>query len=274
MGKPKGYFMLVLHHHLPFVKHPEYEFFLEEHWLFEAIVETYIPLLMMLRRLEQKGVEFRITVSLTPPLCEMLVDSFLMDKFRKYLDRTIALTEKEMERTKRDATLNVLARFYNERLLKIREFFEDWLKGNVLEGYKYFQSQGKMEIITCAATHGVLPLLQPMEKAVECQIKVAVKNYRKHFGTNPFGIWLPECAYYPEVEGILKKYGIRYFFLDTHGVACGRPSPRYGVYSPVETPCGLLALGRDPESTKQVWSSKEGYPGDPWYRDFYRDIWV
>ena len=34
----------------------------------------------------------------------------------------------------------------------------------------------------------------------------------------------------------------------------------------------LIAFGRDLDSAKQVWSKHEGYPGDPAYRDFYRDI--
>ena len=44
-------FALILHAHLPFVRHPEYENFLEEDWLFEAITETYLPLLRLMRRL-------------------------------------------------------------------------------------------------------------------------------------------------------------------------------------------------------------------------------
>ena len=47
----KGYLALVLHTHLPYVRHPEEEDFLEEDWLFEAITETYIPLLELFRRL-------------------------------------------------------------------------------------------------------------------------------------------------------------------------------------------------------------------------------
>jgi 1,4-alpha-glucan branching enzyme len=34
----------------------------------------------------------------------------------------------------------------------------------------------------------------------------------------------------------------------------------------------VAAFGRDHDSAKQVWSRHEGYPGDPRYRDFYRDI--
>lgn len=46
-----GYLSIVLHAHLPYVRHPEYEEFLEEDWLFEAITETYIPLLRMYENL-------------------------------------------------------------------------------------------------------------------------------------------------------------------------------------------------------------------------------
>ena len=44
-SNPKGYVSFVLHAHLPFVHHPESEDYLEEQWLYEAISETYIPLL-------------------------------------------------------------------------------------------------------------------------------------------------------------------------------------------------------------------------------------
>ena len=46
MTKEKGYVSFVLHAHLPFIHHPESEDYLEEQWLYEAISETYIPLLL------------------------------------------------------------------------------------------------------------------------------------------------------------------------------------------------------------------------------------
>ncbi|RMD45323.1 MAG: DUF1957 domain-containing protein [Aquificota bacterium] len=268
----KGFWIPVLHSHLPFVKHPEYDYFLEEHWLFEAITETYIPLLMRLKKLEDEKVDFRLTVSITPPLSEMLSDTHLMEKYKKYLNRFEELTEKEIERTKGDETFNRLANFYNKRIKEIKEFFYGFLKENVLNGYRYFREKGLLEIITCGATHGFLPLLSPNKKSVQIQIKVAVENYEKHFGEKPKGIWLPESAYYVGLDEILAENGIEYFFLDAHGIIFGKPKPVYGVYAPVFTPSGVAAFGRDTESSKQVWSSKEGYPGDPYYRDFYRDI--
>jgi len=50
------------------------------------------------------------------------------------------------------------------------------------------------------------------------------------------------------------------------------PRPKYGVFAPIFCPSGVAAFGRDVESSKQVWSAIEGYPGDPDYREFYRDI--
>jgi 1,4-alpha-glucan branching enzyme len=92
------------------------------------------------------------------------------------------------------------------------------------------------------------------------------------FGRAPAGIWLPECGYYPGLDQILREAGIRYFVLETHGLLQAEPRPRHGVYAPVYTPSGVAAFGRDPESSKAVWSSVEGYPGDSDYREFYRDI--
>ena len=73
-------------------------------------------------------------------------------------------------------------------------------------------------------------------------------------------------------DEILREYGIRFFFTDAHGILHASPRPKYGVFAPVYCPSGVAAFGRDLESSKQVWSAQEGYPGDPYYREFYRDI--
>src|ERR671929_906973 len=100
---PAGYLSLILHAHLPFVRHPEYPDFLEEDWLYEAISETYIPLIVAYRTLLEEGVRFRITMSLTPPLCEMLVDPLLQERYSRHITRLCELAEKEVERTERQA---------------------------------------------------------------------------------------------------------------------------------------------------------------------------
>ncbi len=268
----KGYWIPVLHSHLPFVKHPGHDYFLEEHWLFEAITESYIPLLLKMKDLCADDIDFRLTISLAPPLLEMLSDEHLNKKYEKYLDKLITLSDSELKRLKKDRDFLPVARFYNKRFIDIRKFFRGFLKHNVLNGYRHFSALGKLELITSCATHGFLPLLRENNTSVQAQISVAIESFQKHFSMKPQGLWLPECAYYEGLDELLKQHDLKYFFLDSQGLMGGNPVPRYSVYAPVYTPAGIAAFGRDPLSSKQVWSSVEGYPGDSRYRDFYRDI--
>ncbi|MBA3700750.1 MAG: DUF1957 domain-containing protein [Planctomycetes bacterium] len=266
---PEGYLLLVLHAHLPFVRHPEDPHFLEERWLFEAITETYIPLLTRLEHLVRDGVRTRLTMTWSPPLCEMLVDPLLQSRYRLHVARLLELAEQEVY-AKAHGPFAEAARMYRDHLrycLTVMERFH----GNILTWVCQLRDAGVLEPITCGATHGFLPLMLTSE-AQRAQIAVAVANYRKHFGAEPKGIWLPECGYTPGVEHLLKQYGIRYFFVDTHGIYYGTPRPRYGVYAPVYTDSGVAAYARDPESSRSVWSAESGYPGDALYREFYRDL--
>ncbi len=129
-----------------------------------------------------------------------------------------------------------------------------------------------LEIITCAATHGFLPLMENCFEAVRAQIFIARDQYREMFGRDPAGIWLPECAYVASLDKVLQEANLRWFIIDAHGFMFGSPRPRYAIYTPCFTPTGPAAFGRDRDSSRQVWSAEEGYPGDPAYRDFYRDI--
>jgi 1,4-alpha-glucan branching enzyme len=266
----KGYLSLVLHAHLPFIRHPEYPDFLEEDWFFEAMTETYLPLLDVYERLSAEGVDFRVTMSLTPPLCAMMSDDLLISRFRDYLNRRIELSDKELSRTK-NTDFYYAAQMYNQKFKRYRSLFEDYYHGAILNGFKKFQEAGKLEIITCCATHGFLPL-QVHKESVRAQIKTAAEDYRRKFDRSPRGIWLAECAFNPGDDKFLKEQGIRFFFMESHGVMHGTPRPKYGIYAPVYTTCGVAAFARDMESAQQVWSAQSGYPGDSNYREFYRDL--
>lgn len=271
VGMEKGYLALVLHSHLPYVRHPEHDQFLEEDWLFEAITETYIPLITVFDNLINDGIDFRITMSLTPTLIGMLTDPLLQQRYVRHISKLIELAEKEIERTKDEAEFHSLATMYLEMFLKARVLFEEQYGRNLVSAFKKFQDLGKVEIITCAATHGFLPLMMN-RNAVRAQVAIAVEHYQKHLGRAPKGIWLPECGYYAGLDEVLHEAGIRYFFTDAHGLFHANPRPKFGVYAPIYCRSGVAAFGRDIESSKQVWSSVEGYPGDYNYRDFYRDV--
>lgn len=153
----KGYVSFVLHAHLPFIHHPESEDYLEEQWLYEAISETYIPLLQNFEMLVNEGVNFRITMSLTPPLLNMLDNKLLQNRYINYLNKHIELAEKEIQRTTYDSQLNNLAKYYYERYSNDLVFFKDKYDCNLIQGFKHFQDLGVLEIITCGATHRIFP---------------------------------------------------------------------------------------------------------------------
>jgi len=267
-----GFFSLILHAHLPFVRHPEHPEFLEEDWLYEAITEVYLPLVFVFSNLYESGAAPRLAMNVSPPLSEMLADPLLQSRYTRHLENLLSLARKEVERTAREAPqFQPAARMYSENLSAAWRLWNERYDRNIVRAFRELQDEGVLEIITCGATHGFLPLISTTE-ARRAQVAVAVANYQKHFGRRPRGIWLPECAYEPGVETLLAEHGIEYFISDTHAILYGDPRPRYGVYAPVRCPNGVAVFARDLETSQQVWSSVVGYPGHPDYREFYRDL--
>lgn len=266
-------FAIVLHHHLPFIRHPQHAFHLEERWLYEAILETYLPLIQAWRSLERDGLSFCFTASLTPTLVNMLRDELLIGRFRAHLARLLELADKERARTVHDPAPHRLAQFYFDRLTGLGQLFEA-LGGDIVGEYRRLMEAGYLELVTCTATHGFLPLMNGDRVAMRAQIEIACRDFERHLGRRPQGIWLAECGYVPKVvDELLAEAGLRYFFVDTHGIEHASSAPVYGIYAPLQCPhTGVAAFGRDAQSSRQVWSSHEGYPGDYDYREYYRDI--
>jgi 1,4-alpha-glucan branching enzyme len=268
----KGLVCLMLHAHLPYVHHDEDRNYLEERWFYEGMTESYVPMVQMLEQLVNDDVDFKITISLSPPLIAMMQDDLVMKKYRHHLEELIELGGSEIERTKYSPEFNYTARLYANRYLGIYDYVFHQNRGDLLNAWRSLFDSGRVELITTCGTHGFLPLIGIQDEAVRAQVAAGVHLFRRVFGRNPKGIWLPECGYKPGNDYILKEFGVRYFVTDTHGILYGSRRPKYGVFAPVYCPSGVAAFGRDTETSKQVWSSKEGYPGDPDYREFYRDI--
>lgn len=268
-----GHLALILHAHLPFVRHPEHEHFLEEDWLFEAITETYIPVLQMMQRLVNDNVPFKLTMSLTPTLCAMLQDELLGERYVRHLDLLIDLGARERKRNRDQPELAELSKFYFDLFSTSRRFFADEWKCDLLAAFRQLRDAGALDIIGCAATHGLLPLIQQQSPAAaRAQVLIGRDAHVDLFHVDPTGFWLPECAYAPGVDMILQEANVRWFVLDAHGLLFGNPQPRHAIYAPCYTPAGPAAFARDRDSSRQVWSAEEGYPGDPAYREFYRDV--
>jgi len=268
--KPRGHLALVLHAHLPYVRHPEQPRQLEEHWLFEAITDCYLPLYGVLREAAERGSRFRLTLSLSPTLLAMLGDPLLQARYWDYLGRLIQLCAREAARPG-DAPQAELACHYRERAKALAGLWRDQLGGDLVGAFAGLARLGTLELMTTAATHGYLPLLRSEPAAVRAQLRVARDAFTAAFGFAPEGLWLPECGYYPGLEAEVLAAGYRWVVLDAHALEQGEPRPRAGVYAPVAVG-GLAVFGRDLRSAQEVWSRDRGYPGHPLYREYHRDL--
>ena len=245
-SRPHG-FAFVLHAHLPFVlNHGRWPHGAD--WLNEAAAETYVPLLMMMRRLTSDGVKFKLNMGITPVLAEQLASTAFRNEFLGYLEHKVkSAVDNEAEFARQgQARLEELAREWRGFYQAVRnEFVVTW-GGNLLNGFRSFERDGSLEILTCAATHGYLPLLG-RDTAVQAQIRTGVRTHQRHFGRSPRGIWLPECAYRPRyswtppvggrwpaevrkgVDEFLSETGVGYFMIDTHMLRGGQAA---GIYLP------------------------------------------
>ena len=249
---PNGYLALVLHAHLPFVRHPEHARHLEERWLYEALIECYLPLLDAFDRMAEDNVPFALTMSITPPLAAMLKDELLRARFEQHLARTEKLAEREMKRLYGDGLFAPVATFYREELGRIRRVW-DRHGGDVIAGLVRHWDAGRLELITCSATHCYLPGLMPAAEGIRPQLELGVKGFEAIVGRRPIGMWLPECAYHPSFDQDIADAGIRFTIVDTHGVTLARPRPLFGVHAPIVSPSGVAFFARDAESSRQVW---------------------
>lgn len=268
----QGQLILLLHAHLPYVRHPELERSIEETWLFEAISETYLPLLRVFERLDHDKIPFRIVMALSPTLTTMLQDELLQARYAAYAENALDLARREIQRNRYDARLSALASMYHDLHEQNLADFISRYDRDITRGFDYFYKRGKLELVATAATHAYLPLYSLYPEAVAAQVGLGVMSHQRLFGKPARGFWLPECGYMPGLESVLKEHGIDHFYVATHGLLYGEERPRCGVYQPVRCPNGVVALGADHLSTDAVWSAESGYPSDHSYRDFYRDI--
>jgi 1,4-alpha-glucan branching enzyme len=263
---------LVLNAHVPFVRHPEQASPYEEQWFFEALSETYLPLLEVLDRLDADHIPFRMGISLSATLCHLLRDEFLLQRYLEYTNRQIEFGLAEIERTKEQPALQELAKFFYDKALDRRICFTERYEGNLLGVFDHYQKKGRLELLTTAATHAFLPFYSFCPEAVQAQLEVAVMSYRLNFGRYPQGFWLPELGWAPELETYLRSYNFGYTIVDTHGLVFGEPRAAKGSFYPAKTPSGVLILARDYYAYQDITDRESGLAYDGHYRDNSRDV--
>lgn len=273
MSEIKGHFTLVLHAHLPYVlSHGRWPHGTD--WLNEAAAETYLPLLRMFNQLLDEGILPKVTMGLTPILCEQLASPTFGKEFTRYCKNKIAASKKDRTefRTLGDKHKTDLAAMWLDYYTGILKDFTETYQEDLIGAFRQLQDAGAIEIITCAATHGYLPLLGS-DQAVAGQVKAGVRTYKKHFKRPPAGIWLPECAYRPAytwdypvegfggpfdragVEEILYDNGIAYFIVDHHLLEGGKAIGTYAAR--------FDALNKLWQTFSDQYTQIDGHPRSP-----------
>jgi len=281
-----GVFALMLHSHIPYCRKSGV-WPAGEEWLFEAMNETYIPLLKVLRALLIDGIRPRMMIGLVPVLMEQLADAYMKERFCNYMEDKIERTQRDIDRFREDLGKQAIARywlnFFEANYLAYRADFHQDIPGT----FRWLQDEGAVEVLTSAATHGFLPLMEH-DSAIFAQVRLGVETYKTYFGCRPRGFWLPECAYRPAqwsekeermrraIDEWLADEGIEYFFVEGVGVTsasfvenlCEETIPT--TYRGYRLSSGCAVFGRNEATGRQVWSPDTGYPGDGHYLEFHQ----
>jgi 1,4-alpha-glucan branching enzyme len=245
-------FSLVLHTHLPMVlNHGRWPHGAD--WLNEAVFECYLPLLDTARRLVGDGISPKWTINISPILAEQLASPECQKELAFYYENVRrAAVESRAHFAKEGDTLIVAVADFWEQFYEGMWGLHRRIGGDIPGAFAELARQGHLEIITCAATHGYLPLLS-RDESIHLQLRTAVETHRRHFGQAPRGIWLPECAYRPRyewtpptghergkvrrvrpgLEEMLAQHGIEYFVADSHLIAASEPVFLYRDYVPL-----------------------------------------
>ena len=264
MSKRSTDFIFTLHSHLPYVlNHGRWPH--GSDWICEAALDTYLPLLEVLRGLAADAIPAPLTIGFTPVLANQLTSPTFVSEMEAFFEQRIKACQEAPAslETTGDSHLLPLVGFWKERLIRLRELFHD-IDRDLIGAFRSLEAAGRIEIISSAATHGYLPLLA-RDESIRLQLAVGVSEHRRIFGRAPKGCWLPECAYRPRgpwepwptaprtgvrrgIEEHLADAGYQFFFVDAHLAAAGRP----------------LGLSGDPAGDPTIHTAaRPGVPTEP-----------
>ncbi len=239
--------------------------------LFDAISDSYIPLLNMFERLLSQKVSFKLGLVLPPVLCSMLENPKIQDLYVESLEKHIALGKKELNRNKNDAKAQELVKTIVEKYTNLKKDFNDKYSRNIIKAFAEYQRKGVIEILGTCATDIFIPHYADLEEAVAAQVEMGLQSYKKTFDNIPEGFFLPEFGYTPGVDKIIRAYGYSYTILHARSVLLTDELPSNGIFYPARIENSLITFTADPELTEQLMG-EQGYCQNSVYRNENRDI--
>lgn len=247
--------------HQGYIRHEnEKEYALQNDILFGSIVQTYIPLLNLFHRLENDGLDFKLAIVLSPSLCSLLDDSMIKEQFVHWLERRIALGEREVERLASEPELLENAKVCLYKAKKDLSDFTQVYSQNLLKEFAYFSERGNLELLATCGTYAFLPHYGDMPEVMSAQVEIGLYSHRHYFGTNPDGFYLPFMGYTPGIEHILRSYGFRYTIVDIRTLLFSDQLPENGIFTPVR--CDLDSSTSLTKSSLALFCQDSDTPDD------------
>lgn len=274
---------IILNTHMPYVLGNGPIFDEPENWLFEAITETYIPLITALNTWEPENAkDKKIIFSLTPCLLEQL--SNCKSRYLDYLSIMQKIANFEIERTQNSALFDKYEthpkNFDSNQLALINQTANSYLKRintaiSFMQNYDLLKelkraterNPSHFELWTSSPNHNFLPFFN--NDSAEHFIRRGIEIFQQHLTLQPSGFWLPECAFRPGLEDILIKSGIPKIAVTPHCIGVYHTDIKSGRYQHKE----LELLVHDYRLAMHIWKAElDTLPSNPVYREFYRDL--
>jgi 1,4-alpha-glucan branching enzyme len=239
---------------------------LEEGWFFEAVSETYLPLLGIFDRLEGAHIPFRLGIALSPVLGQMFRDEYLIKKYIAYLERQIEFGRHEIERLEGRAECALAQSYFNQAVERHAAFTIRYDR-DILKALDHYWKKGRIELIAAPATNAFLPFLCRFPEAVRAQMETALSFYHHDLGITPRGFWPGELGWANDLSPYLYSYGLNYTIVNSHGLLFGKPPPSRWTFYPVKTGDGIFVLACDYNACALV----DGMKNNRLFRDNSRD---
>lgn len=266
--------VLVLKTSSEYVKHTgdnETKYMPQLNRFFEAMNNTYLPLLDMFERLEAEDVPFKVGLVISPVVCTLLDDAEVQEQYVRWIDSRIEVGRKELEKASYSSGVIDNVRRCLSQNQKAKEIYDRY-KGKINRKLLEFHKKGVVELIATCGTDAFLPHYNDIPEVVNAQVETGFFAYKAFFGEVPDGFWLPELGYYPGIENFVRQYGFNYTVLDARSFLFSENLPENGIFSPARFDNSLVAFARDNKSQELLFDEEEGYVFNPAYLEVKKDI--
>lgn len=249
---------------------PDTDFSFGNEQLFTSISNTYIPLLNLLTKFAEEGIQVKIGLVLNPSLCTLLSEACIQDQYIAWLDKRIAFGDTELERNKDNPDILQNVQSCLKKLQKDKIDFIKTYNNNLVRAFRRFADKGLIELIPTAATNIYMPHYADMTEVMNAQVETGLFAHKTFFGETGDGFYLPFIGWAKGIDKILHSYGVNYTIIDARSLLFAEKQCETGIFYPARTKSSMVVFARDNDTPKDIYD-ENGFMTNPVYRCEQRD---